>query len=136
MTYTVRHLPLLRASQGFLFSSNHMFIPSANPLISTFKICSGSKSSRCGVAETNWTRNHEVAGLIPGLTQWVKDPVLLWLWHRLQTWLRSVIAVAVAVAGGYSSNWTPRLGTSICHECSPKKKKFERERKKKEKKKN
>jgi len=26
---------------------------------------------------TNLTRNHEVAGLIPGLTQWVKDPVLL-----------------------------------------------------------
>ena len=25
---------------------------------------------------TNPTRNHEVAGLIPGLTQWVKDPVL------------------------------------------------------------
>ena len=20
--------------------------------------------------------------LIPGLAQWVKDPVLLWLWHR------------------------------------------------------
>ena len=47
---------------------------------------------------TNATRNHEVAGLFPGLTQWVKDPalpvscgvgrrcgsdlVLLWLWHR------------------------------------------------------
>ena len=47
---------------------------------------------------TNPTRNHEVAGWIPGLPQWVKDPVLavtcdvghrrgsgptlLWLWRR------------------------------------------------------
>ena len=35
------------------------------------------RSSLCGIVETNLTSIHEVVGLLPGLTQWVKDSVLL-----------------------------------------------------------
>ena len=36
-----------------------------------------SGNSRCGAVEMNPTRDHEVAGSIPVLTQWVKDWALL-----------------------------------------------------------
>ena len=36
----------------------------------------GKRSSCHGLWLTNPTRNHEVVGSIPGLVQWVKDPVL------------------------------------------------------------
>ena len=34
------------------------------------------RSSHCGTSEMNPTSNHKDTGSIPGLTQWVKDPVL------------------------------------------------------------
>ena len=44
---------------------------------------------------TNPTRNHEVAGSIPALARWVRIRRCRELWCRLQTRLRSRVAVAL-----------------------------------------
>ena len=85
-------------------------------------------SSHCGAGEMNPTSIHEDPGLIPGLRSdpWAHSSGLgIWrcreLWCRLQMQLGSWDAEVSA--GSYSSNSVPSLGTSICHRCSPTKKK-------------
>ena len=53
----------------------------------------------------------------------VRIPHCSELWWRSQRKLRSGVAVAMAVAGSWSSNSTPSPGTYICHRSGPKKQK-------------
>ena len=50
-------------------------------------------------------------------------------WRRSQTQLRSDVAVAVSQASSYSSDLIPRLGTSVCCKCGPKKQKKKKRKK-------
>ena len=78
---------------------------------------------RCGIraVSASYTAAHsnagslEVAVLIPGLAPWVKDPSLLWLWHR---WVATALTRP------------PSLGTSICYGCGPRKGKKDKKKKK------
>ena len=69
-------------------------------------------------------------------TPWISNS-RIWLchelWCRSQMRLRSRVAVAFAEAGGYSSDLTPSLGTSICWGSSRRNgKKTKKEKKEKE----
>ena len=69
--------------------------PTANLILNgeklkALQLKSGKWSSHHGTAETNPPRNLELAGLIPGLTQQVKDPALqsavLWVTDMARIW--------------------------------------------------
>ena len=61
-------------------------------------------SSHRGAADTNLTRNHEVAVQFPAQLSGLRICCCLKLWCRLQTRLRSGLAVALVWAGSCSSN--------------------------------
>ena len=90
---------------------------------SSFKKTKKFRISHCGTAEVNPVMNYEVAGLNPGLAQWVKDLALPLAVVYVTDMAQSRHCCGCDMAGAYSSDSAPSLGTSMCCECGPKKQK-------------
>ena len=88
------------------------------------------RSSCHGTEEMNPTRNHEVVVQSLDSLSELRIQHCHKLWCRSETRLGFGIAVALAQAGGNSSNQTSSLGISICHRCSPQKTKDKKRKKK------
>ena len=77
---------------------------------------------------TNPTRNHEVAGSVPALAQWVNDPGCRELWYRLQMRLGSRVAVLWRRPGATAPiqplAWEPPYAAGTAQEIAKRQKKI------------